>query len=192
MLLVVKANFNGVPLFISEKNSTARLWVVSYASCGRSYLFIASDDYRSLCCMDDLHSRNCDREFSVDSLLFSTSHRWVHYIRRIFRETGASFTAHCNPSSCKHDLHLILSSHLISNRTDIITIVAAVFLLATFVLEGRRIRLNGSHSHCCLGWTLALFYKHWNIVYGNEERPFELNMPIRVLAFGLYVVIAMR
>jgi len=129
MLLVIKANFNGVPLFISEKNSTVRLWVMIIAPYVAWMTFILAT-----ATVGALHPQNVSRG------------------RRFF---------YCS-----------LQSELL---TDIITTVAAVFLLATFVLEG---------------WTLALFYKHWNIVYGNEERPFELNMPIRVLAFGLYVVIA--
>lgn len=62
--------------------------------------------------------------------------------------------------------------------TNIITLTAAVVLLATLI---------------CEVWTLVLFYKRWKCLayQDSNRRPLDLNMPVRVLAFGLYVMIAM-
>ncbi|KAK7470996.1 hypothetical protein VKT23_002409 [Stygiomarasmius scandens] len=63
--------------------------------------------------------------------------------------------------------------------TNILGIVAAVVILATLVLEV---------------WTVVLFYKRW---FGSHKHShnmlssLELNLPIRILAFGLYLAIAM-
>ncbi|KAK7061422.1 hypothetical protein R3P38DRAFT_2829411 [Favolaschia claudopus] len=60
-----------------------------------------------------------------------------------------------------------------------ITIFAAGFLLATVVLEI---------------WTLVMLYKNYMVVKkpGNKRQvALELNLPIRVMAFGLYVIVAM-
>ncbi|KAJ7591423.1 hypothetical protein C8J56DRAFT_562591 [Mycena floridula] len=60
--------------------------------------------------------------------------------------------------------------------TNTLTVVAALILLATLVLEV---------------WTLVIFCKHWKTVKGDTRGLAELNMPIRVLAFGLYVICAL-
>ncbi|KAJ7087186.1 hypothetical protein B0H15DRAFT_842967 [Mycena belliarum] len=60
-----------------------------------------------------------------------------------------------------------------------IAAVAALFLFATIVFEV---------------WTLAMLYNHWKVARNPGEKarvPFELNLPIRVMGFGLYVIVAM-
>ncbi|KAJ7688395.1 hypothetical protein B0H17DRAFT_1068455 [Mycena rosella] len=55
----------------------------------------------------------------------------------------------------------------------------AVFLFATIVFEV---------------WTLVILYKNWMVVRQPGAKPrviVELSLPIRVLAFGLYVIMAM-
>jgi len=60
--------------------------------------------------------------------------------------------------------------------TNTLTTVAALILLATLVLEV---------------WTLVMFYRRWKNVVEGDNRSVELNMPIRVLAFGLYLMVAL-
>ncbi|THV05400.1 hypothetical protein K435DRAFT_961162 [Dendrothele bispora CBS 962.96] len=63
--------------------------------------------------------------------------------------------------------------------TNVIVIVAAAIILATLVLEV---------------WTVVLFYKRWlSSQKGNHHMlsTLELNLPIRILSFGLYLAIAL-
>jgi len=54
----------------------------------------------------------------------------------------------------------------------------AVFLFATVVFEV---------------WTLVILYKSWMVIRqpGTKPLSIELSLPLRVLAFGLYVIVAM-
>ncbi|KAF9268233.1 hypothetical protein L218DRAFT_1073564 [Marasmius fiardii PR-910] len=61
--------------------------------------------------------------------------------------------------------------------TNTITTVAALILFATIALEVA---------------TVVLFYKRWvQVQQGTSSKAIELNLPIRILSFGLYLVIAM-
>lgn len=61
--------------------------------------------------------------------------------------------------------------------TNTLTVVAAFILFATVALEGA---------------TVVLFYKRWvQVQQGSSSKAIEFNLPIRILSFGLYLVIAM-
>ncbi|KAF8665710.1 hypothetical protein AX16_000160 [Volvariella volvacea WC 439] len=63
--------------------------------------------------------------------------------------------------------------------TNTITTVAAFFLFATFVYEV---------------WTMAFLYKRWVAIrrQGSKLRwNMELSLPLRILAFGIFVIIAL-
>jgi hypothetical protein len=40
--------------------------------------------------------------------------------------------------------------------------------------------------------TVVLFYKGWRKIQGSPSKGVELNLPIRILSFGLYLALAMR
>ncbi|TFK43286.1 hypothetical protein BDQ12DRAFT_171976 [Crucibulum laeve] len=63
--------------------------------------------------------------------------------------------------------------------TNTITIFAAIVLLATFVIEV---------------WTVLILYKRWTALRagGSSLRwSMELNLPVRIMGFGFYIIIAM-
>ncbi|CAK5262588.1 unnamed protein product [Mycena citricolor] len=71
-----------------------------------------------------------------------------------------------------------------------ITIVAAVLLMATIVLEGGHIVVPDSVGLTTLVWTLVILYK-LSKRQGDRRSAFEFNMSVRVMVFGLYVIVAM-
>lgn len=65
------------------------------------------------------------------------------------------------------------------NLTDTLTIFAAIVLFATLVFEA---------------WTIVLFYRRWTSLERGSSGMFtaaELNLPLRILAFGIYLGIAL-
>jgi hypothetical protein len=66
-----------------------------------------------------------------------------------------------------------------NNLTDTLTIFAAIVLFATLVFEV---------------WTIVLFYRRWTSLERGSSGMFtaaELNLPLRILAFGIYLGIAL-
>ncbi|KAJ3831294.1 hypothetical protein F5878DRAFT_676426, partial [Lentinula raphanica] len=58
--------------------------------------------------------------------------------------------------------------------------LAAIVLFATFILEA---------------WTIVLFYKRWATIERNARKlstAFNIDFSVRILGFGVYVLIAMR
>jgi len=61
--------------------------------------------------------------------------------------------------------------------TNTLTIFSAVVLFATLVFEA---------------WTVVILVKQWNVQKGSTmRRSLELSLPIRILAFGFYITIAL-
>lgn len=68
-----------------------------------------------------------------------------------------------------------------------------MFLFATVVLESeyqlwlliKLVLINAV-------WTLVMLYKNWRSTRHPGGVGVELSLPIRVMAFGLYVILAMR
>jgi len=84
-----------------------------------------------------------------------------------------------NPSNVSRDRRVFYCSVQSDALTDCLTLFAAVVLFATWVLEV---------------WTIILFYKRWTSIDRGRSKVFtaaELNLPIRILAFGLYIMVAM-
>jgi len=84
-----------------------------------------------------------------------------------------------NPDSVSRNRRFFYCSVHSSFLSSTITIFAAMVLLATIVFEV---------------WTLIILYKNWIVVKQPGARPrvaVELNLPIRVMAFGLYVILAL-
>jgi len=62
--------------------------------------------------------------------------------------------------------------------TNALTIASALVLFATLVFEV---------------WTVVILYKQWNIQKSNTSfsKPLDLSLPVRIIAFGFYITIAM-
>jgi len=84
-----------------------------------------------------------------------------------------------NPSNVSRDRRVFYCSVKSDALTNCLTIFAAVILFATWVLEV---------------WTIVLFYKRWVSIERGRIGVLtaaELNLPIRIMAFGIYVIVAM-
>ncbi|KAE9404448.1 hypothetical protein BT96DRAFT_1072046 [Gymnopus androsaceus JB14] len=84
-----------------------------------------------------------------------------------------------NPSNVSRDRRVFYCSVQSDALTNCLTIFAAVILFATWVLEV---------------WTIVLFYKRWVSIERGRIGVLtaaELNLPIRIMAFGIYVIVAM-
>lgn len=84
-----------------------------------------------------------------------------------------------NPSNVSRDRRVFYCSVESDALTDCLTLFAAVVLFATWVFEV---------------WTIVLFYKRWVSIERGRTGMFtaaELNLPIRILAFGIYIVVAL-
>ncbi|KAJ7162567.1 hypothetical protein C8R43DRAFT_1233239 [Mycena crocata] len=84
-----------------------------------------------------------------------------------------------NPGSVSRNRRYFYCSVESGLLSGTIAAFAAVFLFATVVFEV---------------WTLVILYKHWQVGRqpGAKARVhIELSLPIRVMAFGLYVILAM-
>uniref|UniRef100_A0A0W0FKU5 G-protein coupled receptors family 1 profile domain-containing protein n=1 Tax=Moniliophthora roreri TaxID=221103 RepID=A0A0W0FKU5_MONRR len=83
-----------------------------------------------------------------------------------------------NPENVSRGRRFFYCSVLSDPLTDTIMIAAALVLFATLALEVA---------------TVILFYKGWRKVQqGSSSKGIELNLPLRILSFGLYLVLCMR
>ncbi|KAJ4492826.1 hypothetical protein C8J55DRAFT_533741 [Lentinula edodes] len=83
------------------------------------------------------------------------------------------------PANVSRDRRFFYCSVKSDALTGTLTIFAAVVLLATLILEA---------------WTIVLFYKRWVSIARGSSGMFtaaELNLPLRILAFGMYLLVAM-
>ncbi|KAJ3857169.1 hypothetical protein EV368DRAFT_71183 [Lentinula lateritia] len=83
------------------------------------------------------------------------------------------------PATVSRDRRFFYCSVKSDALTGTLTIFAAVVLLATLILEA---------------WTIVLFYKRWVSIARGSSGMFtaaELNLPLRILAFGIYLLVAM-
>lgn len=79
-------------------------------------------------------------------------------------------------------------------RTNTLTIFSAIILFGTLVIIGEWFSswVSGITSWNS-GWTMMILYKILSV--HKSQRPAwtqDLNLPIRVMAFGIYIIIAMR
>lgn len=92
-------------------------------------------------------------------------------------------------------------------RTNVLAIIAALNLLVTLVLEGDPftqakekgyIRILNLDSSV---WSIVLIYQRWTAFRSEDLKgdnlrrlrsAFELELPLRIMGFGLYIVISMR
>ncbi|KAF9033094.1 hypothetical protein BDZ89DRAFT_564800 [Hymenopellis radicata] len=83
-----------------------------------------------------------------------------------------------NPNSVSRNRRFFYCSVKSDTLTNTITVFAAIFLFITFVLEV---------------WTVYYFYKRWSAVKRNDSASVftEINLSIRILAFAVYLIIAM-
>ncbi|ESK93752.1 hypothetical protein Moror_1450 [Moniliophthora roreri MCA 2997] len=82
-----------------------------------------------------------------------------------------------NPENVSRGRRFFYCSVLSDPLTDTIMIAAALVLFATLALEVA---------------TVILFYKGWRKVQqGSSSKGIELNLPLRILSFGLYLVLCM-
>ncbi|KAF7313513.1 hypothetical protein HMN09_00507200 [Mycena chlorophos] len=94
------------------------------------------------------------------------------YIALIIGIVATIFVGVNNPDAVSRSRRFFYCSVQSDPLSGTVAVVCAVFLLATVVLEI---------------WTLVILFK----TYKLRKGALELNLPIRVLAFGLYVVIAL-
>ncbi|KAF8907218.1 hypothetical protein CPB85DRAFT_845294 [Mucidula mucida] len=83
-----------------------------------------------------------------------------------------------NPNSVSRNRRFFYCSVKSDPLTNTITVFAAIVLFITFVLEV---------------WTVYYFYKRWSAVKHNDSASVfkEINLSIRILAFAVYLIIAM-
>jgi hypothetical protein len=98
---------------------------------------------------------------------------WVLFIIAT-ASVGAS-----HPSNVSRDRRFFYCSVECNALTDTMTLFSAIVLFSTLVLEV---------------WTIVIFYKRWTSISRGSNGKFitaELNLPLRILAFGIYIMIAM-
>ncbi|KIK65632.1 hypothetical protein GYMLUDRAFT_240138 [Collybiopsis luxurians FD-317 M1] len=98
---------------------------------------------------------------------------WVLFI------VATVFVGAVNPSKVSRDRRFFYCSVKSDGLTDTLTLFSAVVLFATLVLEV---------------WTIVLFYKRWTSIQRGSSGAFsraELNLPLRILSFGIYLLVAM-
>ncbi|KAJ7499263.1 hypothetical protein FB451DRAFT_1204831 [Mycena latifolia] len=101
------------------------------------------------------------------------------YLALLISILATATVGSANPDSVSRNRRYFYCSVDSSLLSGTIAAFGAVFLFATVVFEV---------------WTLVILYKHWMVVRqpGAKSRvSFELSLPIRVMAFGLYVILAM-
>jgi hypothetical protein len=84
-----------------------------------------------------------------------------------------------SPVDVSRDRRFFYCSVKSDTLTDSLTIFAAAVLFATLIFEV---------------WTIVLFYKRWSSIERGSGKMFtaaELNLPMRILAFGVYIMVAM-
>ncbi|KAJ7937380.1 hypothetical protein B0H13DRAFT_1588685 [Mycena leptocephala] len=106
----------------------------------------------------------------------------VPYLALLVSIVATAAVGAANPDSVSRNRRFFYCSSLMIfflPSSSTITIFAAMVLLATIVFEV---------------WTLTILYKNWIVVKQPGAKPrvaLELNLPIRVMAFGLYVILAL-
>jgi len=84
-----------------------------------------------------------------------------------------------DPTAVSRDRRFFYCSVKSPPLTDSLTIFAAMVLFATLVFEV---------------WTIVLFYRRWFSIERGSSGMFDaamLNLPIRILAFGIYLIVAL-
>ncbi|KAF5393738.1 hypothetical protein D9757_000327 [Collybiopsis confluens] len=90
-----------------------------------------------------------------------------------------AFVGAAEPTHVSRDRRFFYCSVKSDTLTDTLTLFSAAVLFATLVLEV---------------WTIVLFYKRWNSIERGSSGMFtaaELNLPARILSFGVYLLVAM-
>jgi len=103
----------------------------------------------------------------------------VPYLALLISIVATAAVGSANPDSVSRNRRYFYCSVESSLLSGSIAAFGALFLFATVVFEV---------------WTLVVLYKNWMIVRQPGSKPrvaVELSLPIRVLAFGLYVILAM-
>jgi len=101
------------------------------------------------------------------------------YVALLISILATASVGAANPDTVSRNRRFFYCSVDSSFLSGTITICAAVFLLATVVFEV---------------WTLVILYKNYMVVKQPGAKPrvaVELSPPIRVMSFGLYVIVAM-
>ncbi|KAJ7667666.1 hypothetical protein DFH06DRAFT_1183229 [Mycena polygramma] len=101
------------------------------------------------------------------------------YVALLISIVATASVGAANPDSVSRNRRFFYCSVKSNLLSGTITICAALFLFATIVFEV---------------WTLVILYKNWMVVKQPGAKPqvvIELSLPIRVMAFGLYVIVAM-
>jgi len=92
---------------------------------------------------------------------------------------ATAFVGSADPTHVSRDRRFFYCSVKSDPLTDTLTLFSAAVVFATLVLEV---------------WTIVLFYKRWNSIERGSSGMFtaaELNLPVRILSFGIYLLVAM-
>jgi len=100
----------------------------------------------------------------------------VPYIALLISILATTIVGASNPDSVSRNRRYFYCSVKSELLSGTIAAVGAVFLFATVVLEI---------------WTLVMLYKNWRSTRYPGGVGVDLSLPIRVMAFGLYVILAM-
>ncbi|KAF9036071.1 hypothetical protein BDZ89DRAFT_472269 [Hymenopellis radicata] len=101
------------------------------------------------------------------------------YIAWIVTIIATVWVGATNPDNISRNRRFFYCSVKSEPLTNSINVTSAAVVLITFLLEV---------------WTVYFFYKYWAALRRKDEKVFlltEINLSIRVLAFGMYLVIAM-
>jgi len=104
------------------------------------------------------------------------------YIGMFIFALATAFVGAAHPAAVSRDRRFFYCSVKSRPLTDSMTLLAAIFLFATFILEV---------------WSMVILYKMLVVLRWQRQRQssaqssLELNMPIRIMAFGLYIILAM-
>ncbi|KAJ3805591.1 hypothetical protein F5876DRAFT_81621 [Lentinula aff. lateritia] len=141
------------------------------------------DDHRSIRCLDRIHRG--------DGLCERSSVKHVFVSLDIKHKVGVD-----EPATVSRDRRFFYCSVKSDALTGTLTIFAAAVLLATLILEGNPLPylIRRTVTHSSTAWTIVLFYKRWVSIARGSSGMFtaaELNLPLRILAFGMYLLVAM-
>lgn len=81
-------------------------------------------------------------------------------------------------------------------RTDSLTLFSAIILFSTFIFISEYLEpsdISVLLAEVSSGWTIVLIYKRLAVT--KDARPkwtMDLSLPLRIITFGLYIIIAMR
>ncbi|KAG7096668.1 hypothetical protein E1B28_004082 [Marasmius oreades] len=99
------------------------------------------------------------------------------YVAWLISVVATAAVGSASPGNVSRNRRFFYCSVKSDPLTDTITTVAAFILFATITFEAA---------------TVVLFYKRWvQVQQGSSSKAIDLNLPIRILSFGLYLVIAM-